>query len=255
MWLMRRYYQIFPFNILYYLSILHPKSTRNEMNRLFSKIALILALLTLNLTVFAQKPEVGCVDVNVQGQADAVKLGFSKKGMAVFQEAMFSMHSMEPTPVAVKLYKGITYQLIFVGSESASKIIMEIYDGSDKKIDEEVERGSSNNIIYAFTPEKTDVYLITLIQKKGVKEMCGYFGVMMKGKLPATAVKAQPVAKPVNQPMAAPAKTAPVKTTTAPPVNAQPVERSTRSKELPANQRPNPNRTRATNEALKEQKR
>jgi hypothetical protein len=225
----------------------------------FSKIALILALLLSDLTVFAQKPDVGCVDVNVQGQADAVKLGFSKKGLTVFQEAMFKMSSMEPVPVAVKLYQGFTYQLIFVGSENATKMMMEIYDGSDKKIDEEVERGSSNNIIYAFTPAKTDVYLITLIQKKGLKEMCGYFGVMMKGKVPATTVRTEPVAKPavapVKQPMAAPAKAAPVKTTSAPAVKAQPVQKMNERNELPANQRPNPNRTRATNEALKEQRR
>jgi hypothetical protein len=240
--------------------------------RTYNKIALALIFISLNVTTYAQKPVVGCVDVNVQGQAEGLKAGLAKQGMGVFQEAMFQMASMEPVPVAVKMNQGVSYQLIFVGSENANKMIMEIYDGKDKKVDEKVERGASNSIVYSFTPKKTDVYLITLIQKKGLKNLCGYFGVMMKG-LPAiantqsrnnevTPVKAAPVTKAVK-----PAKTTTtiVKTTTVKKAPAVPAKTAVntpapatpaatnKSNTIPDNQRPNPNRTRATNEALKQQ--
>ncbi len=180
--------------------------------------------------VTAQKPSTTCVDPTISNQADAIKLGLSKQGMVVFQETMLSMTSMEPAPIAVRLQQGQTYQLIFVGSQQASKITLELFDGKDKKIDEEVMKGS-DYILYPFTPQKTDIYLVTLIQKKGVKDMCGYFAVMMKDNGIRNTVKKQP------------SNTQPVKSATPPKTNTP-----------TNNQRPNPNRTKATQQHQQIQK-
>jgi len=205
----------------------------------FTKV-LLAGCLVINTPIFAQKPQTDCVDAAITSQADGIKLGFSKKGMTVFQEAMFKMQSMEPVPVAVKMMQGINYQLVFVGNENANRLTMEIFDGKDHKLDEKIER-SMNNIVYSFTPPKTDVYLITLYQKKGLKDMCGYFGVMMKGTSRPVAVpkKEQPVqSKPVAQPKPSGTTPKPAATKPTPANNA-----------VPDNQRPNPNRTKATREA------
>lgn len=209
-----------------------------------SQVLLLICYLLINLPAGAQKPQTGCVDAAIQAQADGIKLGLSKKGMVVFQEAMFRMQSMEPVPVAVKMTQGVTYELVFVGSENTNKLMMELYDGKDKKIDEKIER-SMNNIIYTFTPQRTDVYLVTLIQKKGLKDMCGYFGVMVKGKPRKATPKVDSTKKqniPAIQPAvkAAPQQSQPTKVNTSKSNNAQ---------SIPANQRPNPNRTKATREA------
>ena len=214
-------------------------------------------MLCFSLPSLAQKPKTGCIDVNIQGQADGIKLGLSKQGHIMFQEGVFQMTSMEPTPIAVKMSQGISYQLIFVGSENSNRMIMELYDGKDRKIDEKVERGSSNSIVYTFTPSKTDIYLVTLIQKRATKDMCGYFGVMMKSARPVAS--ARPVQPGQPQPAApstvqkkAPAKVAatPAGEATPPPPPAKAVPSMENGyKDMPANQRPNPNRTRATREA------
>lgn len=194
-----------------------------------------LALLFSGTLSQAQKPQTGCIDAAVTSQAEGIKLGLSKKGLVVFQEDMFKMSSMEPIPVAIKLQKGINYQIIFVGSEQASKLILEVFDGKDKKIDELVER-SMNNIVYSFTPTSTDVYLFTFLQKKGLKNMCGYFGVMTK------KIATAPAASPKKQ--VPPAAATPAQTT-----------KPTGQPSVPNNQRPNPNRTKATREAQQQKSR
>ena len=203
-----------------------------------TKALLFSGMLLASGQVTAQKPKTGCVDAAVEAQAEGIKRGLKKQGLTIFQEAMIQMTSMEPAPIAVKLTEGVRYQLIFVGSEQANKLVMEIYDGRDKKVDEKIER-STNDIVYTFTPTKTDVYLITLTQKRALKSMCGYFGVLMKSSVPpATAVRA-------------PVKEEPAKPATPPAPRPAPASATTTDKpiELPADQRPNPNRTKATREA------
>ena len=235
-----------------------------------NKTLLIALLAGLTFTSYAQRPKTGCVDANIQAQSEGIKTGYGKQGYTVFQEALFQMTSMEPVPVAVKLTQGVPYQLVFIGNEHASRVMMEIYDGQDHKIDEKIER-ADNNIVFSYTPTKTDVYLITITQKKALKDMCGYFGVLAKG------LRSTPVAKGTNPPTAVKPAPAPVKatvkttTTTTKTVNNKPaattVTTTTKTatpataapakdngyKDMPANQRPNPNRTRATNEAMQQQ--
>lgn len=191
----------------------------------------------ISIDTVAQKPKTGCIDAAVEAQANGIKLGLSKKDMKVFQEAMFRMQSMEPVPVAVKMTAGVNYELIFVGSEQANRLSMEIFDGKDNKIEERIER-SMNNIVYSFTPQKTDVYLVTLYQKKGLKDMCGYFGVMAKG-----------LVNPAPQPKKETTPVKPANTATPPSATKTAPQKSSTQPSLPDNQRPNPNRTKATREA------
>lgn len=167
---------------------------------------LLILLLTLNVAISgidarAQK-NVNCDDPAVTAQADALKQGMLKKGMVVFRESPLKMASMEPTAVVVRLLKGKNYQLVFVGSENASRLTMELFDGNNKLLDEKRVRGS-NYIVYTFKPAKTDDYLITLYQKKGIRDFCGYFGVMMpNSKTAAPAVRQQPKTTPARYPAA-----------------------------------------------------
>lgn len=221
----------------------------------FIKIAFASALLVCSNSLFAQKTETGCNDLDIKDQAEGYKKSFIKDGMSLFQEAMIHMTSLEPTPIEVKLTQGIQYQFIFVASEHANKLVMEIYDGKDKMIDQKKERGANNYIIYPFTPSKTDIYLITLMQKKGTRDMCGYFGVMMKGyKVPAAVIKRENnvVEKPVQRPILKPVERVVEQPTSKPETKQENNTNTKHYRALPANQRPNPNRTRATNEALQE---
>lgn len=130
--------------------------------------------------VFSQKksPHEGCMDPNISAQAEGLKAGYLKKGMMVYRESMISMASMEPTPIVVRLVKDQLYQFIFIGSENASKLTFELFDGQDKRIDEK--RMRNGNILYTFKPNKTDEYLINLYQKKGMRDLCGYFGILIQ---------------------------------------------------------------------------
>lgn len=131
-------------------------------------------------TAFAQKKtKQDCTDPLIKSTAENLKNGYVKQGMTLYQETMLDMTSMEPMPIAVRLYEGVDYQLVYVGSEHANKLIFQLFDGKDNKLDEKRERGQ-DYLIYQFKPTKTDIYLINLYQKKGVKDMCGYFGVMFK---------------------------------------------------------------------------
>lgn len=208
---------------------------------------------------YAQKNAVKCVDPDVQGRADNIKSMYEKQGKVVFQESVLNMTSMEPSPVAVRLQQGITYEFIFVGSSQASRMMLELFDGRDKKLDHKVEKNATH-LLYTFTPNKTEVYLITLTQKKGTKDMCGYFGIMVK-KPAQSGPKVAPV-KNNNTQITTPVKTTTIKTTTTttptkttttttqPTNTTQPVKTNT----IPDNQRPNPNRTKATQQYQQQQR-
>ncbi len=205
----------------------------------------------------AQSQLTKCVDPDVQGRADNIKSSYAKQGKVVFQESLLSMTSMEPAPIAVRLQQGVTYEMIFVGSSQASRIMLELFDGADKKLDHKVEK-SAAHLLYSFTPAKTEVYLITLTQKKGTKSMCGYFGIMVK-KPVQTGPKSAPL-KNNDIRRHQPAKTTPLpaKTTTAPQPAKMPATQTaptppTKKNTLPDNQRPNPNRTKATRQYQQQQ--
>lgn len=210
-------------------------------------------LFFLNANMFAQKTVGSCHDINISEQAEALKKSFAKQGMIVFQEAMLQMTSMEPAPIVVRLQQGISYQFIYIGNETASRIIMEVFDGRNKKTDEKIERGSDNSIVYRFTPPATDNYLITLIQKKGTKDMCGYFGIMTKG--PKSAIASSPALQkqPAPQPKPEPVNTSAPQGTSVTAPEPQTVKERVKQTEnkdrLPANQIPNQNRLKATRQA------
>lgn len=133
------------------------------------------------------RPNIGCIDKAMKLQAEDLLLSFVKQKMSVYKDATISMNSQEPFPIEVRLEKGTLYQFIFVGRKDASKIKMELFNGEDKKIAEKVAKPiasnyNSNCIIYTFTPEKTDIYLVMLSQKTKHDNQCTSFTIMEQKK-------------------------------------------------------------------------
>lgn len=138
-------------------------------------------ILGISYSAQAQKPAVGCMDRAIRIQAEQAKQNFIKQGMKVYKEAMIGMEPNTPYPIAVQLEQGELYQVVYVGSLSATKIKMELLDGKDKTIDEKVlDRPVENNmVIYSFVPEKSDIYMLMLTQKVR-KETCGSIAIFKK---------------------------------------------------------------------------
>lgn len=148
---------------------------------LMKRILFSCLLLTATASfVYGQQANIGCVDKAILLKAQSVKQGLTQQGMEIYHDAMVGMESMEPYPIAVKLEKGHTYQLLYIGNADAAKITMELFDGDDKKLGEKslMKGQQPGYIVYAFTPEVSDTYLIVLTQKLKNKSMCGSFTIL-----------------------------------------------------------------------------
>lgn len=146
-------------------------------------ILYIVPLVFLFSTAAAQQARVGCVDKSMRVQAEQMKHDFKAQGMEVYKDAMLSMKSNEPYPIAIQLKEKELYQFILVGDYDANKIYFELFDGKDNKLAEKViKKGDKTNfIIYSFIPSKSDIYLVVLTQKtRGNADVCGSFTVMQK---------------------------------------------------------------------------
>ncbi|MCB9046197.1 MAG: hypothetical protein H6550_08650 [Chitinophagales bacterium] len=146
-------------------------------------IASLLLTVAAAQTGYAQMAKVGCMDQGIRVQGEQIKHDFKAQGMEIYKDAMLTMSSKDPYPIAVQLTQGTLYQFVFVGNKDASKLYFELFDGADTKlVDKVVEnKGSNNFMIYSFIPQKTDLYLLIVSQKvKGNREVCGSFTVMQK---------------------------------------------------------------------------
>lgn len=134
-----------------------------------------------------EQPQVGCNDKVIRLQSEQLKADFKQQGMTVYKDAMMSMESRQPSPIAVQLNKGVLYQFIYVGDRSASRIDFELFDGDDKRLEQQTLKDpkSKNFLVYSFVPDKTDMYLIVLTQKWKTKSMCGSFTIMQNPTAPA----------------------------------------------------------------------
>lgn len=162
------------------------------MRKPFAILSVFLSLV-FSARAQQQQPNIGCVDKIIKLEAEDLKQTFMKQDMVVYRDAMMSMESQTPFPVAVQLIRGQLYQFIFVGSKESSKITMELFDGDDKKLEQRTGGATSTNpngnyIIYSFIPDKTDLYLIVLTQKLKNRTMCGSFTIMQKAEPKAQAV-------------------------------------------------------------------
>lgn len=141
--------------------------------------ALLLTITSVNIS-YAQMAKIGCMDQGIRVQGEQMKHDLKAQGMEVYKDAMLTMTSKQPYPIAVQLTQGDLYQFVFVGNKTASKLYFELFDGGDNKLVNKVE-DSKNFIIYSFIPQKSDLYLLVVSQKiKGNKEVCGSFTVMQK---------------------------------------------------------------------------
>ena len=150
----------------------------DKMKKILSLTGISLLIAT---TAIAQKPAVGCMDRAIRIQAEQTKQNLIKQGLEVYKEAMIGMDPNTPYPIAVELTQGVLYQIVNVGSLSATKIRFELLDGKDKRIDEKVlDRPVENNmVIYSFIPEKSDMYMLMLTQKVR-KSTCGSIAILQK---------------------------------------------------------------------------
>lgn len=121
------------------------------------------------------QPGIGCIDKDLLLLVDDVKHGFLEKGMKVYKDAMVSMESDVPYSIEVQLTKGHQYQFIYMGSDASTRSSMELYDGTDDLVEKKQLKHAEEPgyITFSYMPEKTDIYLIMLMQRQKHASMCG----------------------------------------------------------------------------------
>lgn len=155
----------------------------------------VFCALFCSFDALAQRPQsaVGCIDKGIRLQADEIKQHYTRQGFVVYRDAMLNMESMSPSPVMVEMRRGDLYQIIFVGTLEVQRMNMDIYDGNDNKILQRFmykNRQQPNYLIVNFVPERTDTYLITLMQKLKNKDMCGSLCILrLDSDKPATRIE------------------------------------------------------------------
>ena len=77
----------------------------------------ILGFMLFGLTVSAQNVirQAPCLSLEIQQQADSMKVLFAKQGFMVVKEASMQMVSEYEMPVIVPLTEGSWYQFVFIG--------------------------------------------------------------------------------------------------------------------------------------------
>lgn len=158
----------------------------------------ILAISFISFCAAAQSEGLGCIDKDMRVQAEGLKASFTNQGLTLFKDAMVTMESQQPMPVAIQMVKGRIYQMIFLGTSNATKMTMEIMDGDHKLLArKETQKGGSQSIVYSFIPERTDEYLVVLYQKFKGRSACGSFTLMHDA--PVAPKQAEVAPKPVQQ--------------------------------------------------------
>jgi hypothetical protein len=157
-------------------------SSRGMKKSILYLITIIVMTAGFSKNVTAQQREpaqpVGCIDPTLRAQAAEIKQHFVSQGFTVYRDAMINMSSMEPFPIMVQFAAGHLYQIIFVGQPAATNHKMVMYDGAENKLDEKfVSRRNgtdvTNYIIYEFSPERTDMYMLTFMTRLKNKDFCG----------------------------------------------------------------------------------
>ena len=129
----------------------------------------------------AAPPKVGCMDAQIRLQADEIKQHFLAQGMEVFRDAMIGMESQVPYPVMINLQQGQLYQIIYVAHPEATRLFLDVYDGTDRKVKEIMQsygRGQPTYVSFTFVPETSDMYMFVARQKWKNNDMCGSFTIL-----------------------------------------------------------------------------
>ncbi len=148
----------------------------------FIRITLACLALLATLPVSAQqRQQIGCVEPGLRLQAHEMKHQFKEQGFEIMRDAMIHMTDREPFAVVAELKKGVFYQLIFIGNTRAAKLVLEMYNQKEERIDERVAntgKDEPNYISFSFTPETSGRHMFTLLQKAKQKRFCGSFTIM-----------------------------------------------------------------------------
>jgi hypothetical protein len=155
------------------------------------KLFLLIGLSLIAGAAHAQL-SVGCMDQAMRSQAEQIKRDFKAQGFVSIKDMMLNMKSRESAGVPLIMDKGKLYQLVFIGSQEASAIDFELYDGAKFSLDHRHldKPAETNLLIYSFTPEKNDTFVVSLTQNLKNKTSCGSFTVLRQDEVP------QPQQKP-----------------------------------------------------------
>lgn len=159
--------------------------------------------LSLITTTADAQLSVGCMDMAMRAQAEQIKRDFRKVEFVPIKDMMLNMKSKEPVGITLIMEKGKLYQLIYIGSKEAVSLHFGLYDGAKFLIDERKldKPGENNQLIYSFTPEKNDTFVVSLTQTLKTKTTCGSFTVMRQEGSPGRLAqpKQEGNKKPANK--------------------------------------------------------
>lgn len=159
------------------------------MKSLFRHFFTLLSCVCIGTSSFAQQkkevaaPIVGCMDPIVRQQAEHIKQHYMAQGFTAYRDAMINMTSMEAIPVMMQLMKGQLYEIVYVGQPDGTNHKLVLFDGNDHQITEQYVHKSkgqlpANYLIYEFTPERTDTYLLMVATRLKNKDFCGSLSVL-----------------------------------------------------------------------------
>jgi hypothetical protein len=135
---------------------------------------ILVSTLLGSLKLLAQNSEsmTGCKNLLISQQVAELKEEFKEQGFEVINDAMFELNSRTNFPIIYKLQKSEFYQIIFVASDDASKMKLELIDPDENiLLSKELRpiQHTTNVISFNFSPISSDSYtfLLSQIIKKG----------------------------------------------------------------------------------------
>lgn len=152
--------------------------------------ALFAAAFSPSLKAQTAGSRLGCRDAVVRQQAEEIKQHYLSQGFELLRDAMITMNSQEPFPVTIQLNRGSLYQIVFVANKDAQRLKMEVYNSADELLGERTGlKDQPNYLIYTFSPERTDMYFLSIMQRLKSKEgLCGSLFILRLAKEQATVV-------------------------------------------------------------------
>ena len=146
----------------------------------------ILGFMLFGLTVSAQNVirQAPCLSLEIQQQADSMKVLFAKQGFMVVKEASMQMVSEYEMPVIVPLTEGSWYQFVFIGDMTSRLYEVRMYDWNEKQVVYQKKYWGDvdgNVISYSYIPKSSEFHMIKPVQvNKKKKDICGYVMLLKK---------------------------------------------------------------------------
>ena len=146
----------------------------------------IFGFMLFGSTVSAQNVirQAPCLSLEIQQQADSMKVLLAKKGFIVVKEASMQMVSEYEMPVIVPLTEGSWYQFVFIGDMSSKLYEVRMFDWNEKQVVYQKKYWGDvdgNVISYSYIPKFSEFHMIKPVQvNKKKKDLCGYVMLLKK---------------------------------------------------------------------------